>query len=143
MDRQHFIDRILETENLTDELEDAEANTLLKWGIGQLDKVLLDIVDEEKAGERVNTLMAVMRKINRMIGSRNTKNHSDLAADFFDLNSLCSSSFKDVPIIKAAASDADDCIEAARHLAKQVPSEALDFLIQWIWNPVIKKKGVF
>ncbi len=42
MDRQILIDRLLESENLTDNLEDEDANVLIKWGIAQLDHLILD-----------------------------------------------------------------------------------------------------
>jgi hypothetical protein len=44
MDKTIFKDRILETKNLTDELEDADADWLLNWGINVLDQVLIDVM---------------------------------------------------------------------------------------------------
>ena len=53
MEKECFIERILETENLTDELEDADARWLLDWGIQNLDEVLSSTQDEETAGNKV------------------------------------------------------------------------------------------
>src|ERR1041385_8939475 len=69
MDRQLLIDRLLEAENLTDNLEDDAANTLIKWGIGQIDHLIKGVNDEEVAGDKVNDLMALMRGINSTAGN--------------------------------------------------------------------------
>jgi hypothetical protein len=70
MDKQAAIDRILETENLTDGLEDDDANWLLNWGINFLPALIGELEDEEAAGVKVNELMAVMRKINQITADR-------------------------------------------------------------------------
>jgi hypothetical protein len=93
MDTERFVERILETENLTDELEDADANWLLDWGIGRLDRVLRGAEDVETAGTRVNALMAVMRKINRIMGSYADKSPQRLAEDLADLHGLFNAAF--------------------------------------------------
>lgn len=90
MEKERFIERILETENLTDELEDADANWLLDWGIQNLDEVLSSTEDEETAGNKVNALMAVMRKINHIAGSYASKDRGELANDLAELNELYS-----------------------------------------------------
>ena len=66
MNTERFVERILETENLTDELEDDLAQRLLDWGIARLPALLAGIEDVEAGGARVNALMALMRSINRM-----------------------------------------------------------------------------
>ncbi len=93
MDKERFTERILETENLTDELEDADANWLLDWGIARLDAVLLGVKDEETAGNRVNALMAVMRKINRITGSYTSQSPQALAEDLAALHDLFAAAF--------------------------------------------------
>jgi hypothetical protein len=93
MDKERFTERILETENLTDELEDADASWLLDWGIARLDQVLEGAQDQETAGSRVNALMAVMRKINRIVGSYADKSPQRLAQDLAELRDLFSTAF--------------------------------------------------
>ncbi len=93
MEKQPFIDRILETENLSDELQDADANWLLNWGINQLDVVLKDTNDLETAGAKTNGLMAVMRKINRICGSYANKLPADLSQDLVALQLLHNAAF--------------------------------------------------
>jgi hypothetical protein len=53
MDRQAAIDRITETENLTDGLEDDDANWLLDWGAAQVDGLVTGIKDADAEGESV------------------------------------------------------------------------------------------
>jgi hypothetical protein len=68
MEKQAFIDRMLETENLTDNLDDDAADDLLKWGISQLDFILADAEHDQAARERVQALMQAMRSVNRIVG---------------------------------------------------------------------------
>lgn len=72
MDRQVLIDRLLESENLTDNLEDDDANALIKWGISQISPLIKGITDEDAAGEKVNRLMGLMRQVNSIAGNLST-----------------------------------------------------------------------
>jgi hypothetical protein len=126
MDKERFVERMLETENLTDELEDSDANWLLDWGTGQLDQVLQGIVDEEAAGNRVNALMAVMRKINRMTGSRQRRPAVDLSADLLALTGLFSDAFG-----TARQASQEERSAAATRLATLPTHAALDLLTGW------------
>lgn len=72
MDRQVLIDRLLESENLTDNLEDDDANALIKWGISQISPLVNGITDEDAAGEKVNHLMGLMRQVNSIAGNLST-----------------------------------------------------------------------
>ncbi len=127
MDKQIFKDRILETENLTDELEDAEANWLINWGIGQLSPILADVSDEETAGEKANALMAAMRKINRICGGRQTKSTDDLSSDLEKLSGLFGSVFN-----TAQQVNSNECKFAAKRLANMGTTlQVLEFLTRW------------
>jgi hypothetical protein len=81
MDRQTAIERITETENLTDGLEDDDANWLLDWGIARVDGLLAGISDGDAAGEKLNQLMAVMRSLNQIAADRAAATPDALAAD--------------------------------------------------------------
>ncbi len=81
MNEQAAIDRILETENLTDSLEDDDANWLIDWGIERVRPLIAGIEDDEAAGEKVNQLMAVMRRLNQITADRKVKSAAELAAD--------------------------------------------------------------
>jgi len=69
IDPQNFIDRMLEVENLTDSLEDEEADYLLNWGVTKLKEQLVGFEDTEAVGEYTNDLMGFMRTLNQTIGN--------------------------------------------------------------------------
>jgi hypothetical protein len=81
MDRQTAIDRITETENLTDGLEDDDANWLLDWGIAHVDGLVTGIEDEDAAGKKLNQLMSVMRTLNQIAADRAARPPDALAGD--------------------------------------------------------------
>ena len=126
MEKDIFVERMLEVENLTDELEDAQANWLLNWGISRLDGVLQGAADAEAGGDKANALMAVMRKINRMAGARRKADPETLAGDFAALSNLFSTAFG----IEVAATPAE-CGLAAARLPKLSHQEAVEYLAVW------------
>ncbi len=121
-----FKDRILETENLTDNLEDEEANVLLDWGIGQLPGLIQGIDDPDQAGDKVNALMAFMRKINRLLDGYTDKPGEILSADFAELMDLYNAAFG-----TSNAKTTEDCMSAAMSLVELPSQQALDFLLAW------------
>jgi len=129
MDKKPFVERMLEVENLTDELEDREAKRLLHWGIGKLDGVLQNASDADDAGARVNRLMAVMRKINRIAGGCAAKNADDLAGDLQALETLCGEAF-DSPAAFTEADGAKKAEKIAAEIAGKAPGEAVELLIE-------------
>jgi hypothetical protein len=135
MDTERYKERILETENLTDELEDSDANFLLDWGFGKLDRVLEGNEDAESGGERVNALMAVMRKINRIIGAYSEKDTAELQEDLSALDGLFERAFSptraqdDPEALESRISPANQ-EPAAAQLARLAPRQALEYLTQ-------------
>lgn len=127
MDKERFTERILETENLTDELEDADANWLLDWGVNKLDTVLQNSPDDETSGSRVNALMAVMRKINRIVGGYADKSPASLAEDLSSLRDLFATAFETagVPVLEKTPTEND---AAAKSLSALTPRQVLEFL---------------
>jgi len=85
MDVSEAKDRMLEVENLTDALEDDDANWLLDWGTKQVGPLIQGIADDDQAGEKVNQLMGVMRSVNRITGDRNAAPPDELADDIHQL----------------------------------------------------------
>src|SRR5215813_2454919 len=85
MDVAQAKERMLEVENLTDALEDDDANWLLDWGANRVGPLIQGISDDEQAGERVNQLMGVMRSVNRITGDRNAAPPDELADDVREL----------------------------------------------------------
>ncbi len=131
MNKERFKERILETENLTDELEDDDANWLIDWGIARLDTVLQGAADEETAGNRVNALMAVMRKINRIAGSYARQSPQDLAGELAALRDLF-----------AAVSGSQDVAAGARAEATTKALTGAAKKKSWKWPWTAKKPPV-
>jgi len=131
MEKDRFVERMLEIENLTDELEDVQANWLLNWGISRLDQVLQGAADAEAGGDKANALIAVMRKINRMTGARGTAGSETLADDLSALSGLFSAAFGKEYVVNAA-----ECSLAAARLAKLSPQQAVEYLAAWGFQSV-------
>ena len=131
MEKDMFVERMLEIENLTDELEDDQANWLLNWGISRLDQVLQEATDAEAGGDKANALIAVMRKINRMTGARGTAGSETLADDLSALSGLFSAAFGKEYVVTAA-----ECSLAAARLAKLSPQQAVEYLAAWGFQSV-------
>jgi hypothetical protein len=124
IDKQIFIDRLLESENLVGDLEDAEAEWLLNWGIHQVEGLIRDIDEFETAGERINALMAVMRKANQIVADRNVKNRPALAGDLEELARRYAQAFGG-----SQGSAPADLEVAAGQLADLSPGEAVRYVI--------------
>ncbi len=124
MDTERFIEQILETENLTDALDDDDASWLLDWGIGKLDVVLDGVKDQETAGSRVSALLAVMRKMNILVGGYTEKDPQTLAADLAALHDLFAAAF---PFTGTPPARPD--FQATAACLSQLPSrQVLEFL---------------
>jgi hypothetical protein len=123
MDKQTFIDRILETENLTDNLEDDAADYLLKWGVGQLEQILAGVEDEVVAADKVSALMKLMRGVNRIVGNQPTPAPERVA---------------ELAMHYAQAFGAEHATTAANHNAIAAEAgtlsgvEAVKFLLDWV-----------
>jgi hypothetical protein len=128
MEKSLYVERMLGAENLTDELEDLQADWLLNWGVARLDRALklATAGDPESAGAQVNALMAVMRKINRMAGARQSADPESLAADFAALNRLFNAAFGGDRNVTP-----EECQAAARQLVVLPAQKAVEFLAEW------------
>lgn len=124
MDKQRYIEHMLETENLTDALEDADANWLLDWGISKLDDVLLGVADREVADHRASALMTVMRKMNTIAGNNTAKDPQSLALDLDELQDLFAAA---VPSRKSLVAR-PDFVEAAVRLSQLSARQVLEYL---------------
>jgi hypothetical protein len=127
MEEQAAIDRILETENLTDNLEDQEANWLLDWGIKRLPGLIAGILDDEAAGAKVNELMAVMRQVNRIMGGRDSMERDEMGDAILALTEKYERLFG-----VARKASPDDYTSLSTQIAEKPAIEAMQFLIEWI-----------
>ena len=121
VDPQSFIDRILEVENLTDALEDDEADFLLNWGVEQLKQKLQKIEDNEAAGEYTNALMGFMRSVNQIAGNLEGIQPEDLV----QLAELRQQAFG-----PGQALAVDGFGEAAARLKSMTARQSVEFLLQ-------------
>ena len=120
---QTFIDRMLETENLTDYLEDKDADYLIDWGVTQLRERLAQIEDVSIAGEFANNLMSFMRKLNQIAGNLDNV----LPDEVLQLADRHQKAFggPDQNLTQG------DFLKPASDLAAMKPRQAIDYLIKW------------
>src|ERR1041384_938683 len=123
MDRQLLIDRLLETENLTDNLEDDAANTLINWGISQIDRLTKSTPDEETAGAKVNRLMSLMRGVNSIAGDPSAISPDSL----LKILDRYAQTFDNEHQIGE-----DERKNVAQTLSTMQPKEAVEYLLNWI-----------
>ena len=140
MNKDLLIEKILETENLTSELEDDDADWLLNWGVNRVDEVLDGITDDEVAGGKINELMAVMRKINRITGSFSTDTPADLADSLIQLHDLFIKVFPGSPAA-AIQPEALPLQTTASQIKQESPRQVLEYLGMWPnWLPTSPQK---
>jgi hypothetical protein len=122
MNEEMAKDRILETENLTDNLEDAEADWLINWAIAQLPAVLNGAENEDIAGERLGMLMAIMRRLNRIVPDRANTPVEDLSAAIQDYLTEAGKLFEQ-------AQQPVNTVEIANKIKQESTLEALKTLV--------------
>lgn len=106
MDENAAISRILEVENLTDELEDDEANLLIDWASKHVGTLIAGLPDEDAAGEKVGDLMDVMRKINRLTALRKQRTPEQIQAELGTFNESVAKAFGTAPTLAPQAANA-------------------------------------
>jgi hypothetical protein len=123
LDIQNFIDRMLESENLTDELEDEDAKTLINWGVSNITELMDGIDNPDNAFDRVSNLTRVMRRINRICGNPAGVSTENLT----DLLDKCNTAFGSSRSVTES-----DLEAAASQIAAMSSGAALQFLFQWV-----------
>ena len=121
IDPQILIERMLENENLTEDLDDEDADWLLDWGADRL-RELSDSETMEAAEEKAGALMKFIRGLNRLAGGLPGVDPADLAAllEHYAMALGSSRAAGQVEIEDAAAS-----------ISSLTPREALEYLISW------------
>ncbi len=123
MDRQLYVDRLLESENLTDQLEDDEANHLLDWGIAHIDGLINGASGADEAGDKVNRLMAVMRGLNSLAGDPRRVTSDALVDLLGRYNQLAGG---------AAQADESEIRSMIERVSKAEPGQAVAHLVEWL-----------
>jgi hypothetical protein len=114
-------DRMLESENLTDNLQDDDARWLLDWGVDRL-RELDPNESSEVAEEKAGALMKFMRGLNRLAGGLPGVDPERLPGLLNDYAAAFGAS---------RAADEAGCHEAASSVSSLSQREALEFLIDW------------
>jgi hypothetical protein len=130
MYEQMAIDRISEVENLTDNLDDETASWLIRWAIDKAPSLLADVTDEDEAGAKINSLMAVMRRINEIVPALSAKKPAELATDLKELAKLHAEAFD-----SAKKPNAKDFADSTTKVLKQPPLEAIQSMLTLIAPP--------
>jgi hypothetical protein len=130
MDEAQAKERILESENLTDALEDDDANWLLDWGAKQVGPLIRGIADDEQAGNKVNELMATMRMLNQTVGDRPATNPKVLADDVRQFVERYNAAFG----TSVSLSDVQ-IATLAQHVAALDPHDAMQVLLDSVAQP--------
>ncbi|HZU86711.1 MAG TPA: hypothetical protein VFF78_04470 [Anaerolineaceae bacterium] len=126
MNLQTLIERILESENLTDGLEDAEANLLINWGVARLPEAVQSAGSTRSAGSKTNHLMALMRTVNQLVADRKALPPEELDSSLKTLGERFQRAFgRPIP-----AQDLTRRQEIAGQLAQMTDQEAVNFLLQ-------------
>lgn len=123
MNAERFIERLLETENLTDNLEDDEANLLIDWGVARVTELVQGIGDEQVAGEKVTAIMRFMRTINTLAPSP-----EEISAE--GLLGLLERHTRAFGASRTA--DETECQSTAERLSAMSVAEAVQFLLEWV-----------
>jgi hypothetical protein len=126
-DPQLYIDRLLEAENLTGDLTDEDAAWLLDWGVQKLKGIAAETSDPDALDEKSGALMKFMRGLNRICGGLPQVDPSGLPAL---VDSYVVAFGTSRPADEAAAA------EAASSLPSLTPRQALEFLIEWVQEPL-------
>jgi len=123
MDRQIYIDLMLENENLTSNLTDELANILLNWGVAQVDVLLDGVVDQDQADMRFSGLVRFMRSINRLISRLPEIIDEDL-----------STLLERYRIAFGESHEADEieCSNIAQMISVMDPLDVINFLLTWV-----------
>jgi hypothetical protein len=127
MNTQPYLDRLLENENLTADLEDAEADWLIQWGIAQIDIVTEGLTEETAADEKISALMSLMRRISRTVARKDRRTPAELAEGLCELETMYAQAFGQTQPHSPA-----DGEQAAARLQAISALEAIQFLVEWL-----------
>jgi hypothetical protein len=109
--RRLAIEMILESESLTDDLQDDEAEILLDWGMAQAEAYALatqEIANEEEArlalDQGVTIVRRVMRSINDLAAERMDLSDTEMVEKLLNLASLT----RELPPVQAIVSEEEE-----------------------------------
>jgi hypothetical protein len=131
IDPQVQVDRLLEAENLSDNLADEDAEWLLNWGVAQVRGMANQMTDSDELSKKAGALMKFMRGLNRIAGSLPDADPAAVSR----LAGPYSAAF-------GAARNATEVeiAEAAARISSMPPRQVLEFLIEWL-EPIAREES--
>ncbi len=81
--RQLAAEMILDSEGLTDDLEDAAAKRLLSWGVAQAERLATQVAAQD-LDRSVNRLRRLIKRVNNLAANRASLSDDELAAELDD-----------------------------------------------------------
>lgn len=126
--RRLAIEMILESESLTDDLQDDEAEILLDWGLAQVEAYALatqDTADEEKArlalDQGVKMVRRAMRFINDLVAERMDLSDGEMVEELLRLVGLV----RELPSVQIIAGEEEEeeeiLLEEEEDIERQTP----------------------
>jgi hypothetical protein len=85
--RQLAAEMILDSEGLTDDLEDAAAKRLLNWGVAQAERLAEQSVEDD-AERSVGGVRRLIKRVNNLVADRARLTDDEFAAELDDLSAL-------------------------------------------------------
>lgn len=82
--RQLAAEAILDSEGLTDDLKDAAAKHLIKWGVAQAERLATEAADDD-VDQVVSDLRRLVKRINNLVADRTSLTDDEFAAELDEL----------------------------------------------------------
>lgn len=78
---------ILDSEGLTDDLEDVAAKRLLDWGVAHAERLAVEAADDDPE-RSVGSLRRLIKRVNNLVADRATLSDDEFAAELDDLAAM-------------------------------------------------------
>ncbi|MFZ5915917.1 MAG: hypothetical protein ACOYZ7_03200 [Chloroflexota bacterium] len=85
--RRTAAEMLLDSEGLTDDLQDAAAKKLLAWGLAQAERLITATTDQDP-DQATSGLRRVMRRVNSLVARQASLDDAEFAAEVNDLMAL-------------------------------------------------------
>jgi hypothetical protein len=85
--KQLAAEMVLDSESLTDDLEDAAAKRLLDWGLAQAEHMATQATDQD-LDRSVSGIRRLIKRVNNLVADRAVLTDDELAAELSDLATL-------------------------------------------------------
>ncbi len=125
VDIESVMARLYEDEGLTTDLDDSEAQQLLKWAEAQVAQMAETQTDEAVFDEIFGVLRQFVKRVNRVVGQR-----AELAPE--ELSEQLSKLAENARALNAGELPAQALSASAQSLESTTPSALIDILTSWV-----------